>query len=96
VDKESQEALVVDPVDPETILAEVKEQNVTLKGVLTTHHHWFVKKRLQITDLYNIFLSFRDHAGGNVQLVKLYEAENNNKLVIYGGDQRIGALTEKV
>lgn len=34
----------------------------------------------------------RDHAGGNEGLVK----KVRNKLSVYGGDQRIGALTHKV
>ncbi|KAK3592767.1 hypothetical protein CHS0354_003202 [Potamilus streckersoni] len=34
-----------------------------------------------------------DHAGGNVELVKLF---NGGKLEVYGGDDRIGALTRIV
>jgi len=78
VDKTSQQAFVVDPLEPETVIQEAKEQNVTLQGILTTHHHW-------------------DHSGGNEKLVQMYAAENDgSKLKVYGGDDRIGGLTNKV
>lgn len=35
-----------------------------------------------------------DHAGGNEQLVKKFE--RGSELKVYGGDERIGALTDKV
>ena len=41
-------------------------------------------------------MSARDHAGGNEKMVQLYSRENGNKLEVYGGDDRIGALTKKV
>jgi hydroxyacylglutathione hydrolase len=34
------EAAIVDPVNPESVLEEVKKLGVNLKSVLTTHHHW--------------------------------------------------------
>ncbi|XP_023180146.2 hydroxyacylglutathione hydrolase, mitochondrial isoform X2 [Drosophila hydei] len=40
VDSKTQEAAVVDPVDPELVIKTVKEANVKLNKVLTTHHHW--------------------------------------------------------
>jgi len=40
VDEATNEAAIVDPVAPETVVAAVKEQNVNLTTVLTTHHHW--------------------------------------------------------
>jgi hydroxyacylglutathione hydrolase len=40
VDKASSLALVVDPLEPETVLKEIENQSVSLQGVLTTHHHW--------------------------------------------------------
>lgn len=70
----TKEAAIVDPVNPETVLEAVKSENVVLKSVLTTHHHW-------------------DHAGGNEKLVELHKS---GPLVVYGGDERIGALTKKV
>uniref|UniRef100_A0A034VUA7 hydroxyacylglutathione hydrolase n=2 Tax=Bactrocera dorsalis TaxID=27457 RepID=A0A034VUA7_BACDO len=73
IDSSTKEAAIVDPVDPESVLAAVREENVHLTKVLTTHHHW-------------------DHAGGNEKLVKLY----GKPLAVYGGDERIGALTNKV
>jgi len=80
VDKSSMQAFVVDPVEPETVLSVVRKQNVTLSGILTTHHHW-------------------DHAGGNEKMVNMYKSENGDntaKMEVYGGDDRIGALTKKV
>jgi len=73
VDKETNSAAVVDPVNPDRVLEAVKARNVNLTAVLTTHHHW-------------------DHAGGNEELVKKFEST----LKVYGGDDRIGALTDKV
>ena len=40
VDESTQEAAIVDPVSPEVVLEAVKAENVALKTVLTTHHHW--------------------------------------------------------
>lgn len=73
VDKISQKAAIVDPVEPKTVVSAVKEAAVNLTTVLTTHHHW-------------------DHAGGNKEMVTLAE----NPLDVFGGDDRIDALTEKV
>lgn len=39
-DLATKEAAIVDPVDPEAVLAAVEAENVTLTKVLTTHHHW--------------------------------------------------------
>lgn len=36
----TKEAAIVDPVNPETVIEAVKQENVNLKSVLTTHHHW--------------------------------------------------------
>lgn len=36
----TKEAAIVDPVNPETVLEAVKSEDVKLKSVLTTHHHW--------------------------------------------------------
>ncbi|XP_030387919.1 hydroxyacylglutathione hydrolase, mitochondrial isoform X2 [Scaptodrosophila lebanonensis] len=40
VDGKTQEAAVVDPVDPELVIKTVQEAKVNLNKVLTTHHHW--------------------------------------------------------
>lgn len=72
IDKDSGEAAIVDPVEPQKVVAAVKKHGVKLTTVLTTHHHW-------------------DHAGGNEDLVKKVPG-----LKVYGGDDRIGALTCKV
>nr|XP_020024979.1 hydroxyacylglutathione hydrolase, mitochondrial isoform X2 [Castor canadensis] len=72
IDEDTQEAAIVDPVQPQKVVETVRKHGVKLTTVLTTHHHW-------------------DHAGGNEKLVKLEPA-----LKVYGGDDRIGALTHKV
>ncbi|XP_012137800.1 hydroxyacylglutathione hydrolase, mitochondrial isoform X6 [Megachile rotundata] len=72
IDEASQEAAIVDPVDPDSVVSAVQQNNVNLTKVLTTHHHW-------------------DHAGGNAKLCKKF-----NNLQVYGGDDRIEALTCKV
>lgn len=36
----TREAAIVDPVNPETVLEAVKNENVQLTSVLTTHHHY--------------------------------------------------------
>lgn len=73
IDSSTRDAAIVDPVDPDSVLRAVKEENCNLTKVLTTHHHW-------------------DHAGGNEKLVKKFQ----DKLAVYGGDERIGALTNRV
>ncbi|CAH1789670.1 unnamed protein product [Owenia fusiformis] len=40
IDEDTQECAVVDPVEPDKVLAAVKEEGVNLTTVLTTHHHW--------------------------------------------------------
>ncbi|XP_054282583.1 hydroxyacylglutathione hydrolase, mitochondrial isoform X2 [Macrosteles quadrilineatus] len=40
VDNETKEAAVVDPVEPEHVLAELKGKDIKLTKILTTHHHW--------------------------------------------------------
>ena len=40
VDTNTNKAAIVDPVEPDTVLAAVEEEGVELTTVLTTHHHW--------------------------------------------------------
>lgn len=40
VDQSTKQAAVVDPVDPDSVLAAVEEEGVELTTILTTHHHW--------------------------------------------------------
>jgi len=70
--EKSHEAAVIDPIEPDKVFNAVKEENLKLTHVLTTHHHW-------------------DHAGGNEELCRLVK-----DLTVCGGDERIGALTQKV
>ncbi|EDV28270.1 uncharacterized protein TRIADDRAFT_20939 [Trichoplax adhaerens] len=72
-DPKTNQAAIVDPVEPEKVLAAVNNRKVDLTTVITTHHHW-------------------DHAGGNDKLVGMV----SKKLKVYGGDERIGSLTEKL
>ncbi|XP_070580531.1 hydroxyacylglutathione hydrolase, mitochondrial-like [Ptychodera flava] len=72
IDEKTKNAAIVDPVEPEKVVNAVKEEDVTLTTVLTTHHHW-------------------DHAGGNDKLVAMVK-----DLKVYGGDDRIGAMNNKV
>ena len=72
IDDTTNEAAIVDPVAPETVLEAVKASGCSLKSVLTTHHHW-------------------DHSGGNQKLTQMV-----NGLEVFGGDDRIDALTRKV
>ena len=55
VDEKSNEAAIVDPVAPETVLAAVKDENVKLTTVLTTHHHWYEKESNTYRGKYVIF-----------------------------------------
>ncbi|KAI8512311.1 hypothetical protein Bbelb_089500 [Branchiostoma belcheri] len=40
VDEATKEAAIVDPVEPDKVVAAVKNAGVKLTTVLTTHHHW--------------------------------------------------------
>jgi len=40
IDEGTKKCAVVDPVEPEKVLAALKEEGVELTTVLTTHHHW--------------------------------------------------------
>lgn len=42
IDETTKEAAVVDPVEPHKVLRVAQENEVDLKFVLTTHHHWSV------------------------------------------------------
>ncbi|NWT25075.1 GLO2 protein, partial [Cardinalis cardinalis] len=40
IDRDTSEAAIVDPVQPQKVLDAVKKHGVRLTTVLTTHHHW--------------------------------------------------------
>ena len=40
MDEATKEAAIVDPVAPEVVVDAIKQENVSLTTVLTTHHHW--------------------------------------------------------
>ncbi|CAG8662310.1 7863_t:CDS:2 [Funneliformis caledonium] len=72
IDEKTNEAAVVDPVEPKKVLAVVQEQSANLKHLITTHHH-------------------ADHSGGNDELFS-----ERKDLIVYGGDNRIPAVTKIV
>ena len=90
IDESSNEAAIVDPVEPGKVVELVNNENVKLTTVLTTHHHWYAHIFQLFSKIY-CDTSCRDHAGGNEELVKLIP-----DLVVCGGDDRIGALNKKV
>ncbi|KAG1676015.1 Hydroxyacylglutathione hydrolase, mitochondrial [Nymphon striatum] len=40
IDTNTNEAAVIDPVEPQKVFSAVEEEKVNLTSVLTTHHHW--------------------------------------------------------
>ena len=46
IDESTNEAAIIDPVNPSKVVEMVNEHKVKLTTVLTTHHHWyaFIKK----------------------------------------------------
>lgn len=40
IDPITKNAAIVDPVEPDIVIAAVDEEQVKLTSVLTTHHHW--------------------------------------------------------
>ncbi|XP_046660131.1 hydroxyacylglutathione hydrolase cytoplasmic-like [Homalodisca vitripennis] len=72
IDEVSKEAAVIDPVEPEHILEDLKGKDYRLTKILTTHFH-------------------NDHAGGNERLLEEFP-----ELPVYGGDDRVKALTTSV
>ena len=48
IDDKTQEAAIVDPVDPDKVLQAVNKYKVNLTSVLTTHHHWYVVMTLAL------------------------------------------------
>jgi len=40
MDRSSNEAAIIDPVEPDIVIKAVKEEGVNLTTILTTHHHW--------------------------------------------------------
>lgn len=66
IDETTKDAAVVDPVEPHKVLRVAQENEVDLKFVLTTHHHWSVPLLLSFFSLsapiimlgiWNLFLS---------------------------------------
>lgn len=40
IDKSTKEAAIIDPVAPGVVWETVRNENVKLTTILTTHHHW--------------------------------------------------------
>ncbi|KAH0631748.1 hypothetical protein JD844_019514 [Phrynosoma platyrhinos] len=72
IEENTRHAIAVDAAVSKRLLEIIKKEDVSLKAILTTHHHW-------------------DHARGNEELAQLYPG-----LAVYGGDERVGALTHRV
>ncbi|KAJ3086846.1 hypothetical protein HK102_012361 [Quaeritorhiza haematococci] len=72
VDEKTNEAAVVDPVEPAKVAPVVRRSGGKLRAILTTHHH-------------------ADHAAGNPGMLKEFPG-----LKVYGGDDRVDALDNKV
>lgn len=72
IDSVKKFGIAIDPVEPEKVSRVIESENLDLKAVLTTHHHF-------------------DHAGGNKVIREMFK-----NLPIYGLDERIEALTDKV
>uniref|UniRef100_A0A8C6Y5U4 Hydroxyacylglutathione hydrolase like n=1 Tax=Naja naja TaxID=35670 RepID=A0A8C6Y5U4_NAJNA len=72
IEETTREAIAVDAAVSKRLLEIIRREDIILKAILTTHHHW-------------------DHARDNEELAKLYPG-----LEVYGGDERVGALTHRV
>lgn len=76
VNEATKDCAAVDPVEADKVKAKADELGLTIRAILTTHHH-------------------ADHAGGNEDLRRLLQNDQPG-LPIYGGDDRILALTNPV
>lgn len=76
VNEATKDCAAVDPVEADKVKAKADELGLTIRAILTTHHH-------------------ADHAGGNEDLRRLLQNDQPG-LPIYGGDDRILALTTPV
>jgi hypothetical protein len=50
IDENQSIAAAVDPAEPKTVFDAANKENVTIKMILTTHHHWY-------TLIFNIILT---------------------------------------
>lgn len=89
VDEATKEAAIVDPVDPETVIAAAQSAGVKLTTVLTTHHHWDHaggnEKLVKLAPGLQVRFPY-----GLLHPTSLFVHQ------VLGGDDRIGALTRKV
>ncbi|XP_070617803.1 hydroxyacylglutathione hydrolase-like protein [Erythrolamprus reginae] len=72
IEETTREAIAVDAAVSKQLLEIIQREDLILKAILTTHHHW-------------------DHSRDNEELAKLYPG-----LEVYGGDERVKALTHRV
>nr|KYP72752.1 Hydroxyacylglutathione hydrolase cytoplasmic [Cajanus cajan] len=90
VDESTKEAAAVDPVEPEKLLEAANSHGLTLKLVLTTHHHWDHaggnEKIKQLVPGIKVY-------GGSIDNVKgcTHKVENGDKVSL-GADVTILAL----
>uniref|UniRef100_A0A9J7X3K2 Hydroxyacylglutathione hydrolase, mitochondrial n=1 Tax=Cyprinus carpio carpio TaxID=630221 RepID=A0A9J7X3K2_CYPCA len=97
IDEDTKEAAIVDPVEPQkvTILHRAHHTSQTVyRGFINCHLFQVVdavkKHGVKLKTVLTTHHHW-DHAGGNEKLVKLMPG-----LTVYGGDDRVGALTQKV
>ncbi|XP_027043429.1 hydroxyacylglutathione hydrolase, mitochondrial-like isoform X1 [Pocillopora damicornis] len=86
VDEKTQEAAIVDPVEPKKVVNAVQKEGVKLTTVLTTHHHWdHAGGNAELAEL----VKGLTVCGGDDRIGAL------NKKVIHGDQLKIGSLDVK-
>ncbi len=100
VDRASKQAAVVDPVEPQKVLAAVRTHGVTLSTVLTTHKvsdgEVVFLSQPQVDDVWRCRVQHWDHAGGNNELVALMRAEGVELQVLGGALDDVPSCTRAV
>ncbi|XP_018416710.1 PREDICTED: hydroxyacylglutathione hydrolase, mitochondrial-like [Nanorana parkeri] len=89
IDEETKEAAIVDPVQPQKVLYSTGLATFLTRYTFRVH----TPSPPSTVGVHpgRIFFFSRDHAGGNEKLVKMVSG-----LTVYGGDRRVGALTQRV
>lgn len=86
VDDKTQEAAIVDPVEPKKVIDTVQKEGVQLTTVLTTHHHWdHAGGNVELAEL----VKGLTVCGGDDRIGAL------NKKVTHGDQLKVGSLDVK-